>query len=81
MADDDSFYLPHRKPIPPRGARPGELLFTFLQGNPTIVCELRYHGEFGVEAFFVDGTDRFYSRMFQTRALAIQWAEIEKEYI
>jgi hypothetical protein len=80
MVDDEPFYSPTAKPPPPRVARPGEPLFTFQKGNRTIVCELRVHGEFGVEAVFLDGP-RFHSRMFQTRALAVQWATIERDYI
>jgi hypothetical protein len=34
--------------------RPGEPLFTLVKGTRRTVCELRYHGEYGVEAQFLD---------------------------
>jgi hypothetical protein len=41
-------------------------------------CELRYQGEYGVEAqFFHDGTF-FSGRRFETKAQALAWAELER---
>jgi hypothetical protein len=66
----------------PGGATRGELLFTFR--HPThleIACELLGFGRLGwVAQFFYDGKFR-YSRRFETRALAVQWAELERQAI
>ena len=40
---------------------------------------LRYHGEYGVEALFLRDGELFYGRRFDTRALAVQWAEQERD--
>lgn len=77
MADepfDWSKYLP-----PATKPRSVELLFTFQKGSRLISCELRYHGEFCVEAQFLEGGELFYCWRFDTRAQAIQWAEIERD--
>lgn len=47
----DPFTTPGRV-TPPRVARPGEPLFEFLRGHDRFLCELRYHGEWRVEAQF-----------------------------
>jgi hypothetical protein len=75
---DDPFYSPvHRSA--PRVPRPGEPLWELHANHVTWNCELRYQGEFGVEAqIFGDG--RFFAgRRFDTRALAVQWAELERQ--
>lgn len=58
MADDD-WYKPHRPPSPPRQPMPGELLFEFYVARTHTFwrVELRDHGEFGVEAQFLDPTE------------------------
>jgi hypothetical protein len=60
-----------RKPEPTR-----EPLFEFRLGHRTAACELRYHGESGVEAQFIESDGRVsLSQRFSTRALAVEWAE------
>ena len=60
-----------RKPEPTR-----EPLFEFRLGHRTIACELRYDGESGVEAQFIESDGRVgLSQKFSTRALAVEWAE------
>ena len=75
---DEPFYTPNRVTLP-RVARPSEPLFEFLRGHDRFLCELRYHGEFGVEAQFFKNEELFYSRRFDTRAAAVQWAEEERK--
>jgi hypothetical protein len=79
---DDPFYSPNAKPAPARVAKPGELLFEFVRASDRapMSCELRFHGEsFGWEAQFLDRGDLVYSRgAFVARALAVQWAELER---
>jgi hypothetical protein len=42
-------------------------------------CELRYHGEYGVEAQFFHNGTFFSGRRFDTKAQALEWAELERE--
>ena len=74
---DDPFYLPNR-PLPARKPRPAELLWTVRKDAHELACELRYHGEYGVEAQLLKDGDLLIARRFDTRALAIQWAEGER---
>lgn len=73
---------------PPRVPRVGELLFEFLRGHDRFRCELRDHGEYGVEAMFLrDGDQDFIGRIFHQRLdptrtpreMAIAWAEEERK--
>ncbi len=62
----------------------GELLFEFVRASDRaqIRCDLRYHRDFwGVEAQFLLNGDVLIARRFDTRALAVQWAELEREAI
>jgi hypothetical protein len=53
-----------------------ERLFEFHIGHRTVACELSYHGESGVETEFVEPDGRVgLCQRFQTRALAVEWAE------
>jgi hypothetical protein len=89
MSDEIPFYAPHQPPRPPRQARPGERLFEFLRGHDRFLCELRDHGEYGVEAQFYRNEEfllgrRFDPRLDPTRTpreLAVQWAEEERKAI
>jgi len=65
----------------PRTPQPGEPLFAFLRGHDRFTCELRAHGRFGVEAQFFQNEEFWYGRRFDTRALAVQWAELERQAI
>jgi hypothetical protein len=84
MASDDMLFSHVRRP--PRQPRPGERLFEFLLGTDRILCELRDHGPYGIEAQFFRNEEFRYSRRFDARldptrtprALAIQWAEEER---
>ena len=49
------------------------------RGEHTMTCWLLYHGEFGVEAQFHRDSSLFYSRNFITKALAVAWAEAERD--
>jgi len=63
----------------PGNDQPRELLFEFRIAHRTVACELLCHGQWGVEARFVesDGQVRLRQR-FLTRALAVDWAEEEQ---
>jgi len=72
---DEPFYAPNAKPLPPRKPRPGEPLFSFVRGHDRFACELRYHGEWGVEAQFLKNEELLIGRRFDLRAQAVRWAE------
>jgi hypothetical protein len=57
------------------------MLFTFVRASDgaPMSCELRYHGEYGVEAQSLNRGELFYSRRFDLRAQAVQWAELERQ--
>jgi hypothetical protein len=65
--------------LTPPATRTRELLFEFRIHHGTVACELRYHGEWGVEARFVESDGHIgLHQVFQTRALAVEWAEEEQ---
>ena len=77
---DDPFYTPGRKHAPPV-PRPTESLWTVRKGNHQMTCELRYHGESGVEAQILSDGELLIGRRFESRALAVQWAGEERKAI
>jgi hypothetical protein len=87
----DEHYSPFGPMPPVRVAQPGELLFEFhVPSMHTFYrVELRDHGEYGVEAQFLDPVDLRMSRTFHQRLdptrtpreMAIAWAEAhERQY-
>jgi len=79
---DDAFYTPgHVPPTPRVRPRPAEPLWELRKDHVTWTCELRYHGEWGVEAQILHDGDHRISRMWQTRALAVAWAESERRIL
>ena len=62
----------------------GEFLFEFVRefDRAQIRCDLRYHGDYwGVEAKFFKNRGLLIGRRFDTKAQAVQWAELELEHI
>lgn len=80
MSNGDELLSGHKPPV--RQRVPGELLFSFRAPNHRQVdCELRDHGEYGVEVqFYIDREFRW-SMRFQTRVFAEAWAEAERARI
>jgi hypothetical protein len=82
---DDNFYAPDRRPVPPRVAKPGELLFEFVRQSDRkhFRCELRFNGEsYGWEAQFFEGGEILFSHgLFHTRAAAVEWAESQRRAV
>jgi hypothetical protein len=88
MADDlPPFDAPHQPPTLPRQPKPGELLFEFhVEATHRFFrCELRDHGEWGIEAQILEAPDelcvshRFMDadgRLFSARNQAIQSATL-----
>jgi hypothetical protein len=68
---------------PPARREPGELLFEFVRASDgaPMSCELRVHGEsYGWEAQFFERGELVYARgSFVTGALAVRWAELERD--
>jgi len=87
MSDREPFYALGKKPPALRVAKAGELLFTFAVGPDTIRCELRDHGEYGIEAQFLDPVDVVIARTFRQdldvartpRAMVNAWAGQERK--
>jgi hypothetical protein len=69
------------KPPLPRQPRAGESLWEFRKDHHTWSAELRYHGEWGVEAQILRDGDLVIGRRFDTKALAVQWADEERKAI
>jgi hypothetical protein len=78
IMSDEPFYSPTAKPTPPRAPQPGELLFEFLRGHDRFLCELRDRSQYGVEAQFYQNEELLIGRRFETRAVAVQWAELKR---
>jgi hypothetical protein len=83
-ADNEPFYAPGRN-APKRHPKPGELLCEFTRGSDgaPMSIELRYHGDAGGwEAQILERGELFASHgAFGTRALAENWAELERKAI
>ena len=58
------------KPPPPPKPREGEPVWTMTKGTKRLTCELRYHGEYGVEALVLLDGELYVGRRFATRAQA-----------
>ena len=67
----------------PHVSQPGELLFEFLRERDHVRfrCELRDHGAYGVEAQYLRNEEFLIGRRFDTRELAILWAEYQRTAI
>jgi hypothetical protein len=77
MASGDPFYTPGLV-IPRCVPRPGELIWEARHEHVTWTCELRYHGEYGVEAQILRAGELVTGWRWPTRALAVRWAEAER---
>jgi hypothetical protein len=74
----DPFYRPGHK-LPERQAKAGARVWALRRGDRVLVCELRDHGAvYGVEVQLLDGGELRIGRRFETWALAVQWAEVER---
>jgi hypothetical protein len=81
--NEEPFLSPGLKPTPAREPKSGELLFVFWKGGDSYACELRDHGEFGVEAQFLLNGELYIARTFhdqpaltlRAREIAMRWAQ------
>jgi hypothetical protein len=67
------------KPAPRCRPRPGEALWSVKKGDVTWSAELRYHGEYGVEAQILRNGDLRIPGTFVLRELAVGWAKNERD--
>ena len=74
----DPFYAPNHRAAP-AASRPAEPLWTLSQGVAQMACVLRDHGDLGVEIQLLRDGALLYGRRFDTRALALQCAALERE--
>jgi hypothetical protein len=59
---------------------PGKPIWSLRHDHVTWSCEFRFHGEsYGWEAQIVRESELVIGRRFDTRALAVQWAEEERK--
>jgi hypothetical protein len=72
---NDPFYVPGHRLPPARVPRPAEPLWEFRQDHRTYACELRCHGEWGVEAQILKDGDLLVAYRLDTRRLATRWAD------
>jgi hypothetical protein len=76
---DDPLGAPKHAPV--RQSPPNERLFVFLRGLNRFRYELRDDGPYGVTAQFFLNERLLSSRRFETRTLAVQWAEEQRMVI
>jgi hypothetical protein len=82
VTDDQAWW---NQTPPVRQPKRGELLFEFVRASDRVPmsCELRFHrGSYGWEAQILERRELFTAHgAFATRAVAIQWAETERQAI
>jgi hypothetical protein len=78
MAPDEPFEIPRR--MPHAEPHPREVLCEFVRKSDEAQfrCELRDHGEYGIEVqVFRDGK-LVSASVFATRTFALQWADLKR---
>jgi hypothetical protein len=78
MSDEPPFYAPNRTPPAPRQPHPGEHLWTIQKYGHRLDCELRDHGNWGVEVQIYREQEFLYGRRWPTRELALEEADDQK---
>jgi hypothetical protein len=58
-----------------------EILWILHKELDIYTCELRYQGEFGLEALILKNAELLVSHRFNTRDFAVNWAELERQHI
>jgi hypothetical protein len=79
MTDDALLWT--YKPAARDRPRPGEPLWSIRKGDVTWSAELRYHGEYGVEAQILRNGELSIGRRFPLKEQAVGWAEEEKAHV
>jgi hypothetical protein len=76
---DESLLWTH-KPAPRCRPRPGEPLWSVQKGDVTWSAELRFHGEYGVEAQILRNGELRIGRRVSLKEQADRWTEAEKAH-
>jgi hypothetical protein len=78
MAPDEPFEIPRR--MPHTEPRPREVLYEFIRESDQAKfrCELRDHGEYGIEVQVFKGGKLVGASVFATRTFALQWADLKR---
>jgi hypothetical protein len=74
-------YDAFKDPVPRTKPRANEKLWELFKSQDIYACELKYHGECGVEAQIFKNAELLVGYRHQTRALAVQWVEQERQDI
>jgi hypothetical protein len=77
MSEHPTSYAPDRR-ITARQRQPGEPLWSIRKDGLQLDCELRDHGEWGVEVQIYREREFLYGRHRATRALALEEADQRK---
>jgi hypothetical protein len=77
MMSDQPFYAPDHKPTPLK-RQAGEHLWAIRKDGQQLDCELRDHGQWGVEVQIYREREFLYGRRWPTRALALEEADDQK---
>jgi hypothetical protein len=80
VVDSDDSLLWTHKPAPRCRPRPGEPLWSVRKGDVTWSAELRFNGEYGVEAQILRNGELVIGRRFLLKEQAIRWAEAERQH-
>lgn len=75
---DQPFYAPNHKPAPPRQRQPREHLWAIRKDGQQLDCELRDHGDWGVEVQIYRNREFLYGRRWPSRELALEEADDQK---
>ena len=67
--------------VRPARAPERELLWTVTSHNRRIMCQLRYHGKYGVEYRLFCDNEFYQGRGFQTRELAVNAADVVRRHL
>lgn len=78
---DEPFTTPGHRPAPRAADAGRDALRVLPRADTRWLCELRDHETYGIEAQFWEHEEFRYNRRFETRALAVQWAEEERKAI
>ena len=75
---DQPCYAPNHKPASRRERPPSEHLWAIRKDGQQLDCELRDHGEWGVEVQIYREREFLYGRRWPTRVLALEEADDQR---
>jgi hypothetical protein len=66
----------YKPPPPTTKVHASEPMWTLTKGTRRLTCELKFHGEYGVETLVLRDGELYVGRRFPTRELALDEASI-----